>query len=355
MRAVVTSSHLKPGLRGYQPYVPGEQPPDLEGWIKLNTNESPVPPSARVLDAIREAAADTLRLYPNPTARPAREAVARALGVEPDWVTCGNGSDELIAMCFRAFAGPGDDVAFCEPTYPLFPPLCAIHETHPSVHPLGEGWALPPGFRRDPAPLKFLVNPNSPIGNWYDEGSVDEVVGASPGVVVIDEAYVDFAPESRLDAVRRHPNAIVLRTLSKSSALAGLRFGYAVAQPELIAALDLVTDSYNVSRLQIAAAVAAMEDPGHRERIVREVVRERNWLSARLSGIGFQVEPSYANFVFCRPPAAHPADRVFAALRERRILVRHYQREPIAGWLRITAGTHDQMESLMEALGEILA
>jgi len=351
----MASNYLKPGLRGYQPYVPGEQPADLDGWIKLNTNESPVPPSPRVLAAISDAAADSLRLYPSPTAQPAREAIARALEVEPSWVACGNGSDELIAMCFRAFAGPGDDVSFCEPTYPLFQPLCAIHENHASVHPLGDGWALPPEFRRDPAPLKFLVNPNSPIGNWYEAGAVEEVVAASPGVVVIDEAYVDFAPEPRLDVVRRHPNAIALRTLSKSSGLAGLRFGYAVANPDLIGALDLVKDSYNLSRLQIAAAVAAVEDEDHRRRIVQEVVRERDWLSAQLSGIGFQVEPSYANFVFCRPPAAHPAEEVFAALRDQKILVRLYQREPIAGWLRITVGTHDQMEALMEALGGVLS
>jgi histidinol-phosphate aminotransferase len=351
----VSSSYLKPGLRGYQPYVPGEQPADAEGWIKLNTNESPLPPSPRVLEAIRDAAADSLRLYPNPTARPAREAIARALDVQPEWVTCGNGSDELIAMCFRAFAGPGDDVSFCEPTYPLFQPLCSIHENHASVHPLGDGWSLPPEFRRDPAPLKFLVNPNSPIGNWYDAATVEEVVSASEGVVVIDEAYVDFAPEARLDMVRRHPNAMVLRTLSKSAALAGLRFGYAVAQPDLIAGLDLVKDSYNISRLQIAAALAAIADVDHRRQVVQEVVRERDWLSAQLSGIGFQVEPSYTNFVFCRPPAAHPAAEVYAALRDRKILVRHYQREPIAGWLRITVGTHDQMEALIEALGEVLA
>lgn len=350
-----SSSRLKPGLRAYQPYVPGEQPPDLEGWIKLNTNESPLPPSPRVLEAIRAAAAESLRLYPSPTAQPAREAIARLLDVDPDWVTCGNGSDELIAMCFRAFAGPGDDVSFCEPTYPLFQPLCAIHETHASVHPLGDGWALPPEFRRDPAPLKFLVNPNSPIGNWYDAAAVEEVVSASEGVVVIDEAYVDFAPESRLDTVRRHSNAIILRTLSKSAALAGLRFGYAVAHPELIAGLDLVKDSYNISRLQIAAAIAAMEDVDHLRRVVQEVVRERDWLSAQLSGLGFAVEPSYTNFVFCRPPAAHPAAELYAALRDRKILVRLYEREPVAGWVRITVGTHDQMERLLEALGEVLA
>ena len=335
--------------------MPGDQPPDLAGWIKLNTNESPLPPSPRVLEAVKAAAADTLRLYPSPTAQPAREAIARAFDLDPAWVACGNGSDELIAMCFRAFAGPGDAVAYLEPSYPLFQPLAAIHENHGSVHQVGEGWQLPPSFRRDAAPLKFLVNPNSPIGNWYRADEVEEVVSAAQGVVVIDEAYVDFAPESRVDLVQRHGNAIVLRTLSKSSALAGLRFGFALANPDLIAGLDLVKDSYNVSRLQIAAAVAAIEDGAHRDRIVRDVIQERDWLSTQLSGLGFQVEPSATNFVFCRPPARHPAPDVFAALRDQKILVRLYQREPIAGWLRITVGTHDQMEALIEALGGILA
>lgn len=355
MRALVSRSYLRPSLRGFQAYVPGEQPPDSEGWIKLNTNESPLPPSPRVLQAVKDAAADSLRLYPSPTAQPAREAIARAFELEPGWVAVGNGSDELIAMCFRAFAGLGDSVAFCEPSYPLFAPLAAIHENHASVHPLGEGWSLPAAFRRDSAALKFLVNPNSPIGNWYSAAEVEEVVSASSGVVVIDEAYVDFAAESRVDMVRRHPNAIVLRTLSKSSALAGLRFGFALAQPELIAGLDLVKDSYNVSRLQIAAAVAAIEDKAHRDQIVQEVIRERDWLSAQLSELGFQVEPSHTNFVFCRPPSRHPAEAVVAALRDQKILVRHYQRDPISGWLRITVGTHDQMEALIEALGGILA
>ena len=346
--------HAKPALRGFDPYVPGEQPPDSEGWVKLNTNESPHPPSPKVAAAVAAAAQD-LRLYPSPTAQPAREAVARALDVDPGWVTAGNGSDELIAMCFRAFAGAGDAVAFCEPSYPLFAPLATMYENEPRVHRLAEGWSLPPSFVRDPAPLKFLVNPNSPVGNWYPRDVVEEVVSRSEGVVVIDEAYVDFAPESRLDIVRSYPNAIVLRTLSKSAALAGLRFGYAVAQPDLIQDLDLVKDSYNVNRLSIAGAVAALEDSAHTRLIVQEIVRERDWLTAQLSGLGFEVEPSAANFVLCRPPATHPATEVAAALREKRILVRRYEREPLAGWLRITVGTHDQMEALIEALGEVLA
>ena len=348
------TGYRKAALRDFQPYVPGEQPADAEGWVKLNTNESPLPPSPRVAEAIAAAAAD-LRLYPSPTAQPAREAIARQLDLDPGWIAPGNGSDEVLAMCFRAFAGPGDAVAYCEPSYPLFQPLAAIHENRVHAYPLGEGWSLPHEFVADPAPLKFLVNPNSPIGTWYPLDVVEAVVAASPGVVVIDEAYVDFAPESRVDLVRRYPNAIVSRTLSKSGALAGLRFGYAVAQPDLIADLDLVKDSYNLNRLTIAGAVAAMEDTGYRDWLVGEIVRERHWLTSHLSALGFQVEPSAANFVFCRPPGRLNAGAVAAGLRERKILVRRYEREPIHGWLRITIGTHDQMEALMAALKEILA
>jgi histidinol-phosphate aminotransferase len=347
------TGYRKPALRGFEAYVPGEQPPDSDGWIKLNTNESPLPPSAKVVEAVAAAARD-LRLYPSPTAQPARDAVARLHGVDASWVAAGNGSDELIAMCFRAFAGLGDAVAYCEPTYPLFQPLAAIHENDPHVYRLGEGWTLPREFVRDPAPLKFLVNPNSPIGNWYPAEVVEEVVSASEGVVVVDEAYVDFAPESRIDLVGRHPNALILRTLSKSAALAGLRFGYAIARPEIIQSLDLVKDSYNVSRLTIAGAVAALEDSAHRDRIVQEIVRERDWLTAQLSGLGFQVEPSATNFVFCRPPSRISGGAVADALRELKILVRRYERDPIAGWLRVTVGTHDQMEALVEALGGVL-
>ena len=346
------SRYRKAPLRDFQPYVPGEQPPDAEGWIKLNTNESPLPPSPRVGEAIAAAAAD-LRLYPSATSQPVREAIGRQLGLDPTWIAAGNGSDEVLAMCFRAFAGAGDAVAYCEPSYPLFRPLASIHENRASAHRLGEGWSLPREFVADPAPLKFLVNPNSPTGTWYPLEVVEEVVAASPGVVVIDEAYVDFAPESRVDLVRKHPNAIVSRTLSKSGALAGLRFGYAVAQPELIADLDTVKDSYNVNRLTIAGAVAAVEDAPYREWLVAEIARERHWLTAQLAALGFQVEPSAANFVFCRPPARTSGGAVADALRERKILVRRYEREPIAGWLRITIGTHDQMEALMQALAEI--
>lgn len=348
--------YVRPALRGFEPYTPGQQPPDGRGWVKLNTNEAPWPPSPAVLEAVRAAVGENLRLYPDPQARAAREAVARRIGVAPEQVALGNGGDELIELCFRAFAGAGDRVAYPHPSYPLLEPLCRIHEAEPARHALTADWGLPEGFAADPAPLKFLVNPNSPTGTWLDRDAVAGVVRRSPGLVVLDEAYVDFAPEHRLDLLGEGAdNLVVLRTLSKSYALAGMRIGYAVASPGLIGALDLVRDSYNMDRLATVAAVAAVEDADYHERLVRFVVRERAWLAEELRGAGFEMTPSAANFVFARPPAGHDAAAVHAALRERRILVRQYDREPVAGWLRITIGTREQHRTLLEALREVMA
>jgi histidinol-phosphate aminotransferase len=345
-------SVVRKALEGFQPYVPGEQPPDGEGWVKLNTNESPLPPSPKVLEAIKDAADDSLRLYPSPTAAPARQAIGRRFGLDPDQVTLGNGGDELIEMCFRAFAGSGDSVAYPTPTYPLFDPLCRMHEATPSTHPTAEPWELPVALGPDPARLKFIVNPNSPTGALFDARAVESVVKASTGVVVIDEAYVDFAPRSSLELLDRHDNVLLLRTFSKSYGLAGMRIGFALGNRDVVDALNSVKDSYNVDRLAIVAAVAAVEDEAHHQKVVDEVKKNRGELSDTLAELGFELVPSATNFVFARPPK--PAASVVGALRERKILVRHYDREPIAGWIRITVGTGEQHQKLFAALEEIL-
>jgi histidinol-phosphate aminotransferase len=347
-------SFVKASLRGFIPYVPGEQPPDGEDWVKLNTNESPLPPSARVIEAIKAAVDDSLRLYPSPTAAPARRAIARHFGLDVAQVTIGNGADDLIEMCFRAFAGAGDHVAYSTPTYPLLEPLCAIHDAVPSPNPSGEMFTWSTELMDDPAPLKFLVNPNSPTGTWHGRASVERTLVRSKGVVVLDEAYVDFAFESQVALLAKHDNLLILRTMSKSYALAGMRIGFALGSPELIAALDGVKDSYNVDRLAIVAAVAAIEDDDHHRKIVDHVVAERRWLEMQLQELGFEHSPSEANFVFVKPATGNPAAALADALRERRVLVRHYDRDPIAGWFRITVGTRTQHERLLDALREIL-
>ena len=347
-------SFLKRALEGYQPYVPGEQPPDTGDWVKLNTNESPMPPSPKVIEAIKSAAGESLRLYPSPTAAPARQAIAEHFGLDANQVALGNGADELIEMCFRAFAGAGDRVAYSTPTYPLLDPLCRVHEVVPSTHPTAEGWTWTTDLVEDQAPLKFLVNPNSPTGTHHGRMSVERVVARSRGVVVLDEAYVDFAAESQLELLGKHSNLLILRTMSKSYALAGMRIGFALGSAPLIAALDAVKDSYNLNRLAIVAAVAAIKDEEHHRKIVDHVVNERAWLEEQLREDGFEHSPSAANFVFVKPPPGASAAAVADALRERRVLIRHYHREPIAGWFRITIGTREQHERLLAALKEIL-
>src|SRR5713226_1440113 len=329
----MSKSFLKQALEGYQPYVPGEQPPDGEDWVKLNTNESPLPPSPKVIEAIRAAAGESLRLYPSPTAAPARSAIAEHFGLDTNQVALGNGGDELIEMCFRAFAGAGDRVAYSTPTYPLLEPLCRVHEATPSVHPTAEGWTWTTDFVEDPAPLKFLVNPNSPTGTHHGRRSVEHVLGRSRGVVVLDEAYVDFAAESQLELIGRHPNLLILRAMSKSYALAGMRIGFALGSPQLI---------------------AAIKDEAHHRKIVDYVVAERAWLEDQLREEGFEHSASAANFVFVKPSLGVSAAAVADALRERRVLIRHYDREPIAGWFRITIGTREQHNRLLGALKEIL-
>src|SRR5258706_1713061 len=350
----MSKSFLRKRLAGFKPYVRAKHRPDGEGWFKLTTNESPLPPSPRVIEAIKAAADDSLRLYPSPTAAPARQAIAAHFGLDAAQVTLGNGGDELIEMSLRAFAGAGDSVAYPTPTYPLLEPLCRLHEAVPSPHPTNEMFTWSTELMEDPAPLKFLVNTNSPTGTWHGAVSVEHAVYRSKGVVVLDEAYVDFAFESQVGLLAKHDNLVILRTMSKSYALAGMRIGFALASPELIADLDAVKDSYNLDRLAIVAATAAIEDEDHHRKIVDHVVAERRWLEMQLQELGFQHSPSEANFVFVKPPAGNAAAALADALRERRILVRHYDRDPIAGWFRITVGTRDQHERLLEALKEIL-
>jgi len=328
-------------------YVPGEQPPDDGTWLKLNTNESPLPPSPDVAAAVMEAAAG-LRRYPDPFGEPLRSALARYHGVEPEQVLVVNGADQAIDCCFRAFCEPGDVVVYPAPTYSLFPVLARVFAVGPVEVPLDDAYALPAALGTAPGRLRFAVNPNSPTGVWMPPESIESLLGAAPGVVVIDEAYCDFAPASCIPLLQRHDNMLVLRTFSKSHALAGLRVGYAVGPRELIDDLAAVKDSYPVDRCAIAGALAALEDERHHDAIVETVVAERDRLTERLRRAGWDVPDSGANFVFARPPGGD-AEGVQAQLRERRILVRHFRSLPDR--LRITVGGAEETDRLLAALG----
>ena len=342
------SRFLRPSLGDGFGYVPGEQPPDHAGWTKLNTNESPFPPSGRVAPAVAAAAAE-LHRYPSPFAEPLRSALAEHHGVAREQVLVGNGADGLIEACFAAFCEPGATVALTEPTYSLLAVSARIHGVRVTGAPTGPAGELPPEFAATEASLRFVVNPNSPTGTWLAPHALATQLAGASGVVVIDEAYCDFAPASCIPQLAAHPSWLVLRTFSKSHALAGLRVGYAVGSAELIADLHAVAESYPVDRCAIAGALAALADTAHHRELVDTVVAERTRLSERLAALGWELTASQANFV-CGRPGAEGAEAVAARLRGRRVLVRLFG-TGAAALLRITVGSREENDALLAALG----
>jgi histidinol-phosphate aminotransferase len=333
-------------------YTPGEQPSDTEGWLKLNSNESPLPPSVHVAAAVAGAAAGLAR-YPSPVAEPLRSALARAHHVEPEQVFVANGADQVLDSCFRAFASPGDTVVRTEPGYSLLPVLAALFTVHDDKVAIEPDGSLSPDFARRPAVLRVVVNPNSPTGHWIEPATLEAQLGDAGGVVAIDEAYCDFAPASCIPLLAAHPNWLVIRTLSKSHALAGLRVGYALGDRSLIADLNAVRDSYPVDRCAIAGAIAALEDHEHHHLIVDTVLRERARLSEQLRALGWNVEPSHANFVFTSPPTGITAAAAAARLRAERILVRHFTIAGLEGALRITVGDGPATDRLVAVIASL--
>ena len=341
------------------PYVPGEQP-KLTNLVKLNTNENPYGPSPKVLAAIQEATADTLRLYPDPNADRLREAIAvyyGPQGIEPRQVFVGNGSDEVLALAFLALLKHDQPLLFPDITYSFYPVYCGLYGIAFEQVPLDATFQIRIDDYARPCGGIIFPNPNAPTGRWLALAELEALLNAQPdSPVVIDEAYVDFGCDSAVGLVNRHPNLLVVHTLSKARSLAGLRLGFAIGHPELIEALDRVKNSFNsypVDRLAMAGAIAAMEDRAYFERTRRTIMATRENLVADLEALGFEVLPSVANFIFARHPC-RDANRLSAALRERSIIVRHFTLPRIAQFLRITVGTDGQCRVLVEALKEIL-
>ncbi|MBI3768588.1 MAG: histidinol-phosphate transaminase [Deltaproteobacteria bacterium] len=329
-------------------YVPGEQ---LRGAsvVKLNTNENPYPPAPGVLAAVAACASEELRRYPDPMATPLRDAAARVYDVTPERVLVGNGSDDLLTMVMRTLVGGDDVVVYPEPTYSLYDMLVTIQEGRSLTIPFPADFTLPPALADTTGRVLIVCNPNSPSGTFTPVDVIETLVRGRDGVVVVDEAYVDFAPASALPLVARYDNVLVLRTLSKSFSLAGMRIGLAFGQPALIAALAKVKDSYNVSRVAIAAGVAALDDYAWMERNVARIVATRARLAAGLRALDYEVLPSAANFVFARRRGDDQAP-VQAALRARGVLVRHFATPRLADALRITVGTDDEIDRLLAEL-----
>jgi histidinol-phosphate aminotransferase len=339
-----------------KPYTPGEQPriPDL---VKLNTNESPIGPSPRVLAAIRAEATETLRLYPDPEAVALRETLAAYHGVEPAQVFVGNGSDEVLAHAFAALLKHDAPLLFPDVTYSFYPVWCRLFGVDYETVPLDAAMQVRIADYRRPAGAVILANPNAPTGVALSRAEIDALLAGRPDQpVVIDEAYVDFGAETAIPLVATRPNLLVVRTLSKSRALAGLRVGYAIGDAGLIEALTRVKDSFNsypLGRLAQAGAIAAIEDEAYFQQGLATVIESRARLTRGLVRLGFEVLPSAANFVFARHPA-HAGAALAAGLRERAVLVRRFEAPRIADHLRITVGTDAQTDRLLSTLENLL-
>jgi histidinol-phosphate aminotransferase len=334
------------------PYVPGEQPGPGERVIKLNTNENPFPPSPRVIEAIRALDPEQLRRYPSPKADEFRATAASLHGVTPDMILAGNGSDEILAIVMRTFLGPNDILAYPDPTYSLYPVLAEIGETRIRTVAWAPAWTLPiDALLATGARAVFFANPNAPTGTMVSKADVRKLASTFDGLVLVDEAYVDFADDSCLDLVRELPNVMLCRTFSKGYALAGLRFGYAIAAPPLIAEMMKVKDSYNCDAISIRAATAALEDQGYARRGWQAVRAERARLSQALTQRGYRVIPSQSNFVLAECPDGNAA-AIYELLKSKRILVRFFDKPGLTDKLRITIGTAEQNDALLAALPE---
>ena len=339
------------------PYVPGEQP-RLPNLIKLNTNENPYGPSPRVLEALRAEAGDSLRLYPDPVSERLRQAIAMRHRVAADQVFVGNGSDEVLAHAFHALLKHDAPVLFPDITYSFYPVYCRLYGIAYREVALGASFEIRVEDYMQTNGGIIFPNPNAPTARVLAPSEIEKLLQANTAsVVVIDEAYVNFGGESVVPLVSRYPNLLVTHTLSKSRSLAGLRVGYAIANPDLIEALNRVKDSFNsypLDRFAQAGAVAAMEDQAYFEQTWRKVVHSRERLVAGLNNLGFEVIPSSANFVFVRHASRAGADLAHS-LRERGIVVRNFRHPArIASHLRITVGTDVQCQSLLDAVREIL-
>jgi histidinol-phosphate aminotransferase len=357
--------------RGLDPYVPGEQPRDRK-FIKLNTNENPYPPSPKVLEAICRAADDGLRLYPDPFCAEFREAAAKRYAVKPEQVFAGNGSDEVLAFAFAAFfesiapnaaagaAGPEVlPVLFPDITYSFYPVYAGLWDIPFRTIKLTEDFAINTDDYKIPSGGVILANPNAPTGR---DLALEKILPLAKyleergKVLILDEAYAAFGAESAVSKIAFHPNLLTVHTLSKSGSLAGLRAGFAIGGGELIQGLCRVRDSFNsytLDRLALAGAAAALSDPAYYDEINNRIIATRERISAALTGLGFNVLPSKANFIFIKHPRQGGA-AIFAALREKGILVRHFNKPRISDFLRVSIGADDEMDRFLEAAGEIV-
>ncbi|EPC02920.1 aspartate aminotransferase [Litchfieldella anticariensis FP35 = DSM 16096] len=345
------SKFWSPAVHELTPYIPGEQP--RERLVKLNTNENPYPPAPGVEKVLSGYSIDHLRLYPDPESLALRHALAKEHGVEVGQVFVGNGSDEVLALAFQAFFRQAAPLSMPAITYSFYPVYCRLYDIAYRTLALDDEWQVPlEAFDVHSGGIVF-ANPNAPTGHGHGRDAITRLLErVTECVVLIDEAYVDFGGESAIPLVAQYPNLLVTGTFSKSRSLAGVRLGYAIGSRELIEGLERVKNSFNsypIDSLASAVGIAALEDREHFDACREKVITTRERTRRRLTNLGFEVLPSQANFILVRHPE-HDAAQLFVGLRERGILVRHFNTEALRDFLRISIGTDDEMDSLIEAL-----
>ena len=348
------SRFLDPRFAALKEYTPGEQPQDKQ-YIKLNTNESPFPPSDKVVQAVNAEQIRDLRLYCDPDCTKLKRAMAARFGVGENNIFLSNGSDDILNFCFVAYGGKG--AAFADITYGFYEVFAKLHGVQAEIIPLKEDFGIDVDGFRGKNKLVVIANPNAPTGLYLEQAVIEYIVRSNPdSVVVVDEAYVDFGGESCYKLIDRYENLVVCQTFSKSRSLAGGRLGFAFACPALIADLEKIkysTNPYNINRLTQVAGLAVMEDDGYYMDNCRKIMDNRSFAVEQLEGLGFEVLPSKANFIFCRSDRIG-GKQLYQQLKEKGILVRHFDKARISDFVRITIGTREQMDALVRAVRELL-
>ncbi|MEG4803240.1 histidinol-phosphate transaminase [Microcoleus sp. ARI1-B5] len=347
-------NYFRQSIHEMSGYVPGEQPPLGTKIIKLNSNENPYPPSPKALKVLQEIDPEMLRRYPDPTGKIFRIAASEVLGVADDWILVGNGSDDLLNLIVRAVGEAGKQVVCPAPTYVLYRTLAQIQDAEFVEVPYPDDYKLPVDLLiAARGAVTFVASPNSPSGTAIFIADLEKLAQELSGILVIDEAYVDFAENNALELTKKYGNVIVLRTLSKGYSLAGLRLGFAIANPALLAELNKVKDSYNVDALAYAVAAGAIADSDHKTANAEKIKASRAKLAVSFKELGFDVWPSQTNFLLVRPPNGD-AERIYQTLKVRGILIRYFNQPRLEDKLRISVGTEAQNQILVKTMREIL-
>jgi len=351
------SRFLSRNTRELIPYVPGEQPKD-KVFVKLNTNENPYPPSPLVMERIRNFDLRDLRLYPNSEGAIVKQAVSKYYGISADEVFVGNGSDEILAFIFKAFFDDTEKIGFPDITYSFYPVYCSLFNIPYIKVPVRDDFSI--DLSQYPEDLKGIIfaNPNAPTGIYITPSRIEELLKSRPDtLVIVDEAYIDFGGESCVELISRHDNLIIVQTLSKSRSLAGMRVGFAMGCKELMDGLVRVKDSFNsypLDKIAQIAAEAAFLDTGYFNETRQKIINTRQWTREKLKSLGIQVTDSKANFLFVKIPEVSGAEAL-SKLRQEGVLVRHFNSPRICDWLRITIGTQEEMEILVEKIKKVMA